>query len=620
MTDIDAQASLELQYITQRARRKGLIFPLPVDLSLGEDIRGAAMRAVARNGFNDTYTVVELTRSRSFRSIAAVHESASAADLHRLVEVLGIRTDAENVRQLLAREPTTSRDLIRFSGVNIRRGHLAKQRRVAPRSLKVIQRQKAVWALRPFGFDLATGERLLDHCPECGKELGWRRSFGVCFCDKCTSADDPLRGSVDLREFEQPIESIADGEAIHLFRTLVDPEAHAGHPSLHPDLAELSRAELFQLAIKIARPSGNQGWLRSLDVQEIERAGRALLSWPSAFDELAEGELTDEHSPEIGRWGFDRVQDDNKLSRRVRLLVKQRSDARLRKAVVRNVSEQADLEARPFGLRRARGHRAELKRLATTSTVTAHEAAVALLRSSAEYRRLSADLGVPLPWLTDLYAQGMLPQLEAELESLLPRPVRPTIPWLETVGNIPSIRTAPYTFSLHSAFFALLNWNGSSCAALFRAVSDGTLKASVIAGSTLPIAQRISCLDFDASMFASRLQTGCSASDLVPLTQGDVAIALGKPRSVVRAFMRNGLLSPSLSWSEVMGLRKDWMFLTEVLDLARLIRRQDLGCIRYSLIHSAVARETLNGVTLWSRVGVREHLAADGLPINHDFG
>lgn len=617
---VDKQDLPGAQYFIDRAQQKGRVFPLPVDLVPGEDIRGAAMRAAARNLFPDTKAVIELARSGSFRSIAAVHGSASAADLDRLVDVLGIRKDADHVQQLLVGERTTSRDWIRFSGIDIRRGHLVRQRRVAPGSLKIAERQKAIWALRPFDFDLATGERLLDRCPECKKELGWGRSFGVSFCDKCPSAENPLKGGVDLRQFTQPSVDISDDRAVHLISTLIDPEARLRH-TLHPDLAVLDRGELFQLAIKIARPSGNQGWLRSLDVQEIERAGQALLSWPEAFDELAERELPEGNSSEPGGRGLDRLQDDNKLSRRVRLLVKQRRDVRMRKAALRQGAGASELAGRPIVLPRARGYRAELKRLASTPGVTAVEAAVGVLRSSAQHRRLAADLGIPLPWLLDLYAAGILPELAEVLDAVLPTAVDPPgTPLLATIRNIASTKSPAHTLTIHSAFFALSNWNGTTCAELFRAFCDGTLEVAVDRRSSLAIAQRLRCEDFEALRFAPLMRGGVSASDLVSLTQCEAALSLGKPCSVVRALVRNDFLGSNMTSQDVAVLRKNWMFLNEVLDLARLKRRQDLGNIRYWLINSGIARETAGHVCLWSRIGVREFLARDGLPANHEFG
>lgn len=601
----------DAQYFISRAKRKGTVLPLPVDLIPGEDIRGAVLRAAHLNAQPNTAYIVELARTRSFRSLTSVHESAAFQDLEQLVEVLGIRKDAQCVQRLLSTERATSRDWTRFAGIRVRRGQLVSERRVAPLSLRVHPYQRAVWALRPFDFDLRSRERLLDSCPECKRKLGWKQSFGVCYCDKCPAPGSSYKGAVDLRDFPQSVVDVVDEEALDFVRSLVDTGAEELSCRLHPDLSTLSRGELFQLTVRVARALEPRNRLRGLKVESIECAARAVLSWPQAFEELSDRPELSGLLSRSGKHSFDALQNDPTLSIGARRLLKQQSSARLRRASARHCHATVDHLSGHNHSAYVTGRRTDLQRTASSTGATAAEVAVALLRNSAEQRRIAATLGLPTPWLLDLYLAGISTGSTEFLNGVWPVSNRPSTLLLPSViADFASLASPPGAVTLYRTVVALTHLNGAKCAEMLRAIFDGTQMVYIDSRSVGSVLHRLRCTRIDARSLVARLPDEASATDTVSLTQSDVALALGKPRTVIWELVRNGFLATNSTFRDLAQFRKNWMFLSEVLELARLEAPEDGGDIRQSLRSSRICRDRAGEVTIWSRAGVMEHLRA----------
>ncbi len=322
MPDLDGSLR---DYFEHRARMMGSVLAVPVEGEGGEGLRETAFRATSKNGFRETEIVVELCRARSFRSISGMNEG-SIDDLTRLVDVLGIRETADQVKKLLSNGGHLGKDWVRYFDMNIRRGHVVKARRVAPRSLRKADRVEAVWSLRPFGFDLKTKEVLLDHCPLCERSLGWSRTFGPSYCDRCPMANDPFRGAVNLADYLQPIVDVDDERAIDLVASLVDPAAATFGDPLHPQLKDRGSSEVFQLFVEIAgRLDGvAAGWGKGLSTKSIERAGRTLLQWPQGLDDLLAGSSSCD-SKQAGN-PFNNLHLEQTLSAEMRDLLKARKE------------------------------------------------------------------------------------------------------------------------------------------------------------------------------------------------------------------------------------------------------------------------------------------------------
>lgn len=598
----------EIAHIVGRAAGVGRTLAVPVDLEAGEHLRDAAFRAVSRNGFSDSAVVLKLVKSKSCRSLAALH-GAAADDIGRLIDVLGIRKDADAVKEFLRETPGCSRDWVEFFGVNLRRGHLTSRRRVSPTSLRKYGTQKAMWSLQPLGFDVATKEELLDHCPVCQGELGWSGNFGVNFCDRCVR---PGKAAVDLRDFPQPLADIRDEAAVQLFADLVDPEAadRRAKLKLHPELSQLGRGALFQFAVQTASRfhKTKAGWGRCLNVRSIERAGRAILEWPNSVDQLMAPKTARPHDDEgdISALCFDQT-----LSSHIRSLLKERKDICLAQVIVEKVDRSTSSSLPSAPIRQTgpmRQGRVVLRRLNDRAGgIHAVEAAVALLRNSSQARSLASYIGVPIPHLVDLFDDGLLPELNSVLGPLRTAPAPgqglSLFKQLEPIQRTGISRDALPLFDLA---FASGGLNGKHWNRIFRAIITGAIKAAWVPTLRMPLVQSLCISNADSLAHALSLGETRSQSDFVPLSQADVAAAFGRSRTTIRNLVRNDLLPPNPTGIDVAEYRKSWMFLSEVRDLA-FLHGMALANAPKVLAASSLARVSIGDTTIWSRIGVQEH-------------
>lgn len=232
------------------------------------------------------------------QSVAArAHKQAK-----KLAETLGIALS--DIEHTFAGAMTGNS--VSYFGVRVRRTHIeGKTRRVSPRSLTKSPYVKAVWSVRQFSFDPLTRERLLLACPVCSRRLGYSRTQGVTFCDNCVDIDDRgfPRGAVDLRDFPQPIVEVADYEALDFITWLIDPDpARAAEKyDLHDSLRDVSRIDLFEMALAIisalirnvvvggaAASAHNRMSGMQLQPHDLSRVGRIILDWPGSLLEECE--------------------------------------------------------------------------------------------------------------------------------------------------------------------------------------------------------------------------------------------------------------------------------------------------------------------------------------------
>ncbi|MEH7847237.1 hypothetical protein [Rhizobium laguerreae] len=596
------------KHFEERARATGSVLALSSDISPGEGLREAAYRASGRNAFRNTDILIELSRARSFRSLASVNEGA-IEELDRLIDVLGIRKEAQQVQALLSNGGFPGKDWVRYFGLNIRRGHLAKGRRVAPRSLGKQDHQEAVWSLRPFGFDLKTKETLLDHCPACLHGLGWRRTFGLAYCDRCPAADDPYRGGVYLPDFPQPLVDVADEEAIAFEASLIDPAAPPLGRLLHGDLADKGPSEVFQLSIEIAtRLDGRRaGWGSALGTPSIEKAARAILEWPKGFDELIDSQREGFSSDDSRSDAFERLHLEPKLSRNIRTILKERSDRRLQGRVRGLVCASANRVVRSAPMKRAI---AELGVLVNgKDVIPSAEAAVLLLRRSREAKRIAEELGIPVPYLVDLFEAGLLPELRSLLDEILTIRSDEVVSFLDKVGALferGGAREGGIT--LWSVAFASAKLSGLRWVEIFRSFLAGRLHAELLPGRRA-LVQRLQLADARNFGVGCSLQAAVSPVDEVSLTQGEISEAIGKCRRVVGDLILQGVLPLNATGRDLADFRQQWMFTTEVRDLAILNGRGDLVKPRPVLAASKVQHLVTKSLSLWSRTGVTELLS-----------
>ncbi|TCA82265.1 hypothetical protein [Rhizobium leguminosarum] len=610
MSELTERHDVEVAHAVYRATSIGRVLALPVDLEAGEHLRDAAFRAVSRNGFSNSGVVLKLAKSKSFKSLAAVHGGA-ADEIGRLIDVLGIRKDADAVKGFLTDTPGCGRDWVEFFGINLRRRHMASRRRVSPTSLRKHGTQKAMWSLQPLAFDVATKEELLDYCPVCQCGLGWCKNFGINFCDRCGR---PEQAAVDLRDFPQPLADIQDEAAVQLIADLVDPEAadRRSKLQLHPELTQLGRGAQFAVQMAGRFESSGAGWGGCLQVRSIERAGRAILEWPTSLENL----LAPNKAGQDGEGDISALCSDQTLSPELRSLLKGRKDKCLGRVVVEKVDRSTSSSNPSAPIRQIgpmKHGRVELRRLnERAGPIHAVEAAVALLRCSPQARSIANGIGVPVPHLIDLFDEGLLPELIPVLGPLktAPAPGQGVSLFKQLE---PSQRTSISRdgLPLFDLAFALGGLNGKQWNRIFRAIVTGAMKATWIPALDLPIVQSVFIFDPDA--LAQVLSSGAttrSHADFVPLSQEDVAAAFGRSRTTIRNLVRNDLLPPNPTGIDVAEFRKNWMFLSEVRNLASL-HGMALPNAPKQLAASSLARISIGDTTIWSRVGVQEHFGLD---------
>lgn len=269
-----------------------------------ESLPGLVARAAGMNVYRRAFDVLTQAGIGELRPEYIASRDTGIAG--RLAEVLG--TDASLIEPLFHGATSADAD-IDFFGAKLRGIHReAKIRRVSPRALAQAPYIRAIWHLRPLGFDPSTRERLLSACPVCNTPLGFTHTRGVAFCDACEGDNDiglPV-ATVDLRDFPQPLVDVGDMEALDFVTGLIDPSQDIRArfaPTLHDDISGIGRGDLFEMVLAIASAleknadpeyvpaseKAHRAGTREVEPDHLAAAGRALLNWPKGFVDLAMG-------------------------------------------------------------------------------------------------------------------------------------------------------------------------------------------------------------------------------------------------------------------------------------------------------------------------------------------
>jgi hypothetical protein len=362
--------------------------------------------------------------------------------------------------------PTTQAGapMVEFFGVPIRTNYLTgKTRRVSPRALRLSGHHRAVWSVRPLPFDPETMETLIRACPVCGGILGWRRTAGICFCERCI--DGKHRPRVDLRDFPQPLVEVADMDALHFVASLVDPARRepctpAGVRT--PVDGSLTRGEMFDLAILLAgalengaadrgagyaRRFGACGETSGLSPTSLARAGRAIVNWPAGLFEIAD-EILDSNRVEaiplgglgdiplfeflrrslVGQPRLLALFDDAIVAYLARVdgdkLVARRRKSRANRGITMGQTMIGLNVNRPALVRLAASGKVQVVRHKRIAVFDGDEIAPILAERGQVVDRLdvASRLGVPLGVLPDLVAKGIIHRAEGPVLILLRDP------------------------------------------------------------------------------------------------------------------------------------------------------------------------------------------------------
>lgn len=266
------------------------VTPLP-----DENLAGLIARAAGANIYPHARDVLSLAGLETIRPETIV--SRHHDNVVELADVLG--TTPGQLTALF--QPALDERQIDFFGTNLRIKHReTRLRRVSPRALADKAYVRAIWSVKPLSFDPSTRETLISRCPVCDGKLGFTQTWGVEFCEHCIGNDEdglpiPI---VDLRDFLQPLVEVDDEEALDFVVALIDPNSNGRQFSLHDTLTGMSRGDLFEMALALAAAIGaeNEGVevnsaagsrrKEGAGPKELAMAGRALLNWPTGFDEL----------------------------------------------------------------------------------------------------------------------------------------------------------------------------------------------------------------------------------------------------------------------------------------------------------------------------------------------
>jgi hypothetical protein len=195
---------------------------------------------------------------------------------------------------------------------------------------------------------------LLDRCPVCQKALGWARTRGVVFCDQCIRTDKYgcEHGSVDLREYPQPVVDEQLWSRLDFLTGLVDPHTDVRasfEPVLPEAMRDFERGELFEFTIALASafadPGGAKwGYLarhakkerhKRLTPELLALAATAVMDWPKTFNIAVERARNDEQA-RPGHFGrrkafgaFAQLAVDHFIDPRLRALVRSEVDKHL---------------------------------------------------------------------------------------------------------------------------------------------------------------------------------------------------------------------------------------------------------------------------------------------------
>ncbi|TAZ35365.1 hypothetical protein ELH80_13780 [Rhizobium ruizarguesonis] len=571
-------------YYRRRIHLHGKCFPVPIQLDPSESLRDAILRAVTVNGYRNTGIVSELAQARTFALLSACIGNADVAEIFRVFDVLGIRRDASASQQLLLSAGATGRGYVSFFGHRVRRSHVAASRRVSSRALAKSGVHKALWSLSPLGFDLDTGEVLLEHCPVCLRSLGWNFTSGPFFCDKCPAQQ------VDLRSYPQPLAKIRDFEALQFVVGCVDPrtsetefDKFRGNP-----ITRCARGDLFQFAVRIASALAIASQPPSAEIRlnHLELAGRALLHWPRSFL------LLEDKIPSLQ---FQRFKRDQTLAGDIR--------EKINTVLYCTSSPNFQSANRPSDTVQPDGgptdgrdeHSVNVKSDRTRLSVEN-------LRGLRAARDIAATLGLPMGEVLNLFEDGLLPELEFDALTEGGEPTVDAASFSLPQRLLGQQSKSPYKsgLSLATLRFSLDRKLSSNWAHILRAVLSGEIEVHCKNLKPKRLLSNMYVADDAAMRKIIEFEPRCTQDANSPLSRSELSMLFGKAPSVAAALIGADFLPDRPTKAMLAKLRESYVFGFEIKSQIWLQGRCPDKTFK-SLLRSRVRRVVVNGISLWPR-------------------
>ncbi|QIO43095.1 hypothetical protein HA464_03255 [Rhizobium leguminosarum bv. trifolii] len=609
LADNEAEAPVDAEYWIHRYSMHGRVLAVPTTLYPGEHLRDALLRATHANGLENTGAVMSLANVRSSRRLQAFISLADAEEIGRVVDVLGIRPNAKQLAEVLKKAPGSSRGQVAFFGHSVERKYMTSNRRVSPRALQRSNYQRAIWSLRPLGFDPDTGETLLTVCPVCKIALGWSKTSGVNYCEKC-----PFR-RVDLRDFPQPLIEPCDEKALRFFTDIINPEVSDDDFSKWnvPQIGSAPRGELFRLGIRIAsgcQPANGSKTVTDIEPKYLELAGRAMLDWPDFFIELAEetAALLARSAVKINSGPILRLQYDQTISVDLRRKIRAIFNNRQSRSILINQVESSEPQDRVPDVGRQLLHpRAELLRLIRFRQIGVDvdndlDVKIKVLRTIKEVTRTSACLGLPTLDVYELHRAGLLPHIGGVLADC-----GFTAPGTEDVKDLlQQLRDLDIRSStiggagLASCRFLFDVRLSARWSRIFNAIFDREIEVLRGPSTGRGLVHDLHVTDVSKLERLLRSEQDQWSRQHVTVTQDEFAMMMGKSRSTASRFVEATGIASRLTLDALRAMRASWVIGFELRTLLELAGAPPVEVLR-DLMRSNVLRVDARGVTLWAR-------------------
>ncbi|WFU10884.1 hypothetical protein QA646_08610 [Rhizobium sp. CB3090] len=414
MHSVDPSSEFEPDYYLRRHRTKGSSYCVPVNPYPGECLEDLLIRAACENGFHPAMSckLLALSKGITKRSTPGIDRYGITAEA--LSVLLGNAKGPDELRPLLHTYSPPAKYLRPFFDVWLDKKFFSPIRRVSPLALREAPYLRSIWRVWPIGFDPETKEILLQDCPICRRQLGYKFMGDIWCCDQCSRiTPEGKLLAVDLREHPQDLVEECYWENLDFATSFVDPGSRnkrAGFRSeLHADFDNLRDGEVFGLMVALSKiisdkkPTGPRLQISACD---LAVAAEIVRGWPAAFEEKLLYQTEKATFPSAKSLFFN-----TRLDARIRSSMKQLVRTAKIRSGLSEISFQVskltafDVEYPPFRKWIAR-------RVADCNPKLLAEAVV--LRSRADVRQFTKHIGVSVPSLMAMASGGLLPLPDSE--------------------------------------------------------------------------------------------------------------------------------------------------------------------------------------------------------------
>ncbi|ANM04621.1 hypothetical protein AMC78_CH02534 [Rhizobium phaseoli] len=551
----------------RRLELLGRRLAIPAMPQAGEGLPDIILRAIHRNG--EEFTSGLWSYAFGKRKYDFNHRNYVDLDVtdQEFSDFLGTPGGADDISEL--RYSRQGAGVATFFGTTILLSQFARQRRVSPRFLGSNGYQKAIWSLSSLSFDPVNREFLIDRCPNqnCGAELTFNRTHGVCFCHACHE---------DLRKHLQPTVTLDNYENIAFACSLVDPELDPKRGvtrHLHPDLRTLNRGQVFEFIILVARlldQETGRGFSHTVTPQSLDTAAASIHNWPRGIIDIAENVHDVLRCPTLtmGRGFKNAVWAEANACRHLFGLdfINALRD-QLRAGLTAKNGRSKAPETRAQMFRRSHPRTAKEGGFALESRPDKLLYASIIARRSKGVRKDFKAAGLPFLELVEVYARKQASCPESDLLKLVGKAGR--LPSLGTCLTQRSIPSQDNHLSLYKTAFAIsdgkIAWTD-----IVKNVIDGVLEISV-KESTEPLIRRLQVAHVGQLENIVAKSSSRRWSENVVLSNHEVGFYLGISEFEVSRLVTSGLLpTHGIQLSAVRQFLKRYICASEIISYLSL--------------------------------------------------